>query len=62
MLQNDLQCQKLLRVLRNILSFSSTNIFVLGDRHSLSPGEGGSEERSGNGGGPLFITGYIGGL
>ena len=30
MLQNDLQCQKLLRILRNILSFSSINIFVLG--------------------------------
>ena len=62
MLQNDLQCQKLLRILRNIVSFSSTNIFVLGDRHSLSPWGGGSGERSGNRGGPLFITGYIGGL
>ena len=57
MLQNDLQCQKLLRILRNIVSFSSTNIFVLGGiLYRLG------EEARGNGEGPLFITGYIGGL
>ena len=61
MLQNDLQCQKLLRILRNILSFSSTNIFVLGGiLYRLGEeGRGNGWERRGT---PLYNRVYRGSI
>lgn len=61
MLQNDLQCQKLLRILRNIVSFSSTNIFVLGGiLYRL--GEEGRGNRGEQRGTPLYNRVYRGSI